>query len=82
LPGHLPGPIPRPPSRSRASSPVAQAVLTPEDLEQFRAVSPEYNRLGFASQIAFVRWDPRFPAQHSFAVIDELLIFTGAQLGR
>jgi hypothetical protein len=26
--------------------------------------------------------DPRFPAQHPFEVIDELLAFTGAQLGR
>ena len=40
------------------------------------------NRLGLTYQIAFVRLTNRFPAQHPFEVIDELLGFTGAQLGR
>jgi hypothetical protein len=82
FPGHLPWLIPRPPYRSRASRPVAQAALTTEDLEQGEPCRRSDNRLGFAYQIAFVRWDPRSPAQHSFAIIDELPIFTGAQLGR
>ena len=60
---------------------IAQAALTPEDLEQVEQRRRDYNRLGFAYQIAFVRLTNRFPAQHPFEVVDELLAFTGAQLG-
>jgi Domain of unknown function (DUF4158) len=60
---------------------IAQATLTPEDLEQVEERRRDYNRLGFAYQIAFVRLTNRFPAQHPFEVVDELLAFTGAQLG-
>jgi hypothetical protein len=73
---------PAAPYRSRASSPVAQAVLTTEDQEQGEPCRRSDNRLGFASQIAFVRLTNRLPAQHPFEDIDELLAFTGAQLGR
>ena len=60
---------------------IAQAALTPADLEQVEQRRRDYNRLGFAYQIAFVRLTNRFPAQHPFEVVDELLAFTGAQLG-
>jgi TnpA family transposase len=60
---------------------IAHAALTPEDLEQVEQCRRDYNRLGFAYQIAFVRLTNRFPAQHPFEVVDELLAFTGAQLG-
>ena len=60
---------------------IAQATLNAEDLEQVEQCRRGYNRLGFAYQIAFVRLVNRFPAQHPFGVIDELLILTGAQLG-
>jgi uncharacterized protein DUF4158 len=60
---------------------IAQATLTSEDLEQVEQRRRDYNRLGFAYQIGFVRLTNRFPAQHPFEVVDELLAFTGAQLG-
>src|SRR5262249_17331758 len=60
---------------------IARAALTPGDLEQVEQPRRADNRLGFAYQIAFVRLTNRFPVQHPFEVVDELLVFTGAQLG-
>ena len=40
-----------------------------------------HNQLGFAYQVGFVRLLNRFPKQEPFEVLDELLLFTGMQLG-
>ena len=57
-----------------------EARLTAEDLEQIRQRRRDYNRLGFAYQLAFVRLLNRFPSQQPFEVIDEILTYVSIQL--
>jgi len=58
-----------------------QAALNDGDLAEVRRCRQDYNRLGFAYQLGFVRLLNRFPQQQPFEVIDELLVYTGVQLG-
>ena len=69
---------------------IEKASLTSEDMEQINQCRRNYNRLGFAYQIGFVRLVNRFPlagvavsnfpTQHPFEIIDDLLTFTSVQL--
>lgn len=56
------------------------ASLTTEDLRKVKACRRVHNQLGFAYQVGFVRLLNRFPTQHPFELIEELLTFTGVQL--
>ena len=64
-----------------------QAQLTREDLEQIRQCRRDYNSLGFAYQLAFVRLFNRFPQasgqpdRQPLEIIDELLTYVSIQLG-
>ena len=59
---------------------IEQASLTSEDMEQINQCRHNYNRLGFAYQIGFVRLLNQFPTPNPFEIIDELLTFTSVQL--
>ena len=59
---------------------IDKASLTSEDLEQINQCRRNYNRLGFAYQIGFVRLLNQFPTPNPFEIIDELLTFTSVQL--
>lgn len=57
------------------------AKLTPEDIKVIYQCRRDYNRLGFAYQLAFVKLAARFPAQQPFELDDELLTYVvSAQL--
>ena len=58
-----------------------EATLSDRDLGEVRKCRRPQNRLGFAYQLSFVRVLNRFPAQHPFEVIDELVEFAAVQLG-
>lgn len=56
------------------------AKLTDEDLQQVNQCRRAYNRLGFGYQIGFVRLLNRFPTQHPFEILDDLLTFVSLQV--
>ncbi len=58
-----------------------KAALSDADLVEVQRCRQDHNRLGFAYQLGFVRLLNRFPQQKPFEVIDELLVYTGVQLG-
>jgi TnpA family transposase len=59
---------------------VREASLTEADLAEVDKCRRDYNRLGFAYQIGFVRLFSRFPDQQPLEVCDELLSFVAMQL--
>src|SRR4051812_39282865 len=59
---------------------VREASLTAADLAEVDKCRRDYNRLGFAYQIGFVRLFSRFPDQQPLEVCDELLSFVAMQL--
>jgi len=59
---------------------VREASLTETDLVELTKCRRDYNRLGFAYQIGFVRLFSRFPAQQPLEICDELLSFIAVQL--
>ncbi len=65
------------PSRSQL---LTQSTLTAEDWEEINQCRRDYNRLGFAYNLAFVKLNNRFPQQQPFEIMDDLLTFTAAQL--
>ena len=58
-----------------------RATLDAVDLAEVQGCRRAHNPLGFAYQVGFVRLLNRFPKQEPFEVLDELLLFTGMQLG-
>ena len=68
-----------PPSFSRGQL-FREASLTEADLAEVGKCRRDYNRLGFAYQIGFVRLFGRFPDQQPLEVCDELLSFVAMQL--
>ena len=60
---------------------IEKASLTEQDFVEIRQRRRSYNRLGFAYQIGFVKLLNRFPSQQPLEIVDELLLFTGLQLG-
>ena len=58
-----------------------RATLDAVDLAEVQGCRRAHNQLGFAYQVGFVRLLNRFPKQQPFEVLDELLLFTGMQLG-
>ena len=58
-----------------------RATLDAVDLAEVQDCRRAHNQLGFAYQVGFVRLLNRFPKQELFEVLDELLLFTGMQLG-
>ena len=58
-----------------------QAALEAVDLAEVQGCRRAHNQLGFAYQVGFVRLLNRFPKQEPSEVLDELLLFTGMQLG-
>jgi hypothetical protein len=68
-----------PPSFSRGQL-FREASLTEADLAEVARCRRDYNRLGFAYQIGFVRLFGRFPDQQPLEVCDELLSFVATQL--
>ena len=60
---------------------IEQATLSKEDLYEISQCRRNYNCLGFAYQIGFVRLENRFPIQHPFEVMDDLLQFVSVQIG-
>ena len=58
-----------------------RTTLDAGDLEEVHRCRRAHNQLGFAYQVGFVRLLNRFPKQEPFEVLDELLLFTGVQLG-
>ena len=59
---------------------VREASLTETDLVELTKCRRDYNRLGFAYQIGFIRLLSRFPAQQPLEICDELLSFIAVQL--
>ena len=59
---------------------IRAASLTEADLVEIAKCRRDYNRLGFAYQIGFVRLFSRFPAQQPLEMCDELLSFIATQL--
>ena len=70
----------KPHSYSRAQL-VYEASLTKQDAEALAQCRGDYNRLGFAYQLGFVRLHNRFPTQQPLEINEELLGFTAMQLG-
>ncbi len=60
---------------------IEQATLSKGDLQETSKCRRDYNRLGFAYQIGFVRFQNRFPVQSPFEVMDDLLQFISVQIG-
>jgi len=60
---------------------IEQATLSKEDLHEVFQCRRDYNRLGFAYQIGFVRLKNFFPEQSHLEVIDDLLQFIATQTG-
>ena len=58
-----------------------KATLSDDDLAEVHRCRRNHNRLGFAYQMGFVKLLGRFPKQQPLEMIDELLVFTGVQLG-
>ena len=58
-----------------------RATLDAVDLAEVQGCRRAHNQLGFAYQVGFVRLLNHFPKQEPFEVLDELLLFTGMQLG-
>src|SRR3954462_7858678 len=59
---------------------VREATLTEADLAEIARCRRDHNRLGFASQVGFVRLFSRFPTQQPLEICDELLSFVALQL--
>ena len=57
-----------------------QAQFSPEDVARIMQCRGEHNRLGFAYQLAFVRFFNRFPAQQPLEVEEDILAFASVQL--
>ena len=58
-----------------------RATLDAVDLAEVQGCRRAHNQLGFAYQVGSVRLLNRLPKQQPFEVLDELLLFTGMQLG-
>ena len=58
-----------------------RTTLDAVDLAEVHRCRRAHNQLGFAYQVGFVRLLNRFPQQEPFEVLDELVLFTGVQLG-
>jgi hypothetical protein len=57
-----------------------QAQFSAEDITRIMQCRGEHNRLGFAYQLAFVRFFNRFPAQEPLEIEEDILTFTSVQL--
>jgi len=60
---------------------IEQATLSKDDMYEVSQCRREYNRLGFAYQIGFVRLRNRFPVQSPFEILEDLLQFISVQTG-
>ena len=60
---------------------IEQATLSKDDMYEVSKCRRDYNRLGFAYQIGFVRLRNRFPVQSPFEILDDLLQFVSVQTG-
>jgi len=60
---------------------IEQATLSKDDMYEVSKCRRDYNRLGFAYQIGFVRLRNRFPIQSPFEILDDLLQFVSVQTG-
>ena len=58
-----------------------RTTLDAVDLEEVHRCRRAHNQLGFASHVGVVRLLNRVPKQEPFEVLDELVWFTGVQLG-
>ena len=58
-----------------------KASLTEADLEEVARCRRPHNQLGFGYQVGFVHLLNRFPKQDPLELVEELLLFTGVQLG-
>lgn len=54
--------------------------FTPQDIQAIKQKRRDYNRLGFAYQLAYVRLTNRFPTQQSMEFLPDLLTYLGVQL--
>jgi len=54
--------------------------FSPKDIREIGQRRRDYNRLGFAYQLAFVRLANRFPAQQPMEILSEVLDYVGVQL--
>ena len=59
---------------------VWEGELSAEDMTKIKKRRRDYNRLGYAYQLAFVRLASRFPAQQPLEIDRELLTYVGMQL--
>ncbi len=59
---------------------LSQTQYSAEDIARITQCRGEYNRLGFAYQLAFVRILNRFPAQEPLEIIEEILVYASVQL--
>lgn len=57
------------------------ATLSKKDIQKAFEFQVSHYSLGYAYQLAFVRLKNRFPTQHPFEIVDELLEFISAQVG-
>lgn len=60
---------------------IEQATLSKDDMYEVSKCRRDYNRLGFAYQMGFVRLRNRFPVQSPFEILDDLLQFVSVQTG-
>lgn len=58
-----------------------KAKLTEFDLLEVYRCRREHNRLGFAYQLGFAKLTGRLPKMEPLEIVDELVLFTSAQLG-
>ena len=58
-----------------------RAALSAADMAEVNRCRRDHNRLGFAYQLGFVKLTGRLPKQEPLERIDELVTFTGVQLG-
>ena len=58
-----------------------RAALSAADMVEVNRCRRDHNRLGFAYQLGFVRLTGRLPKQEPLELIDELVTYTGVQLG-
>jgi len=59
---------------------VREGKFSAEDMTEIKKRRRDYNRLGYAYQLAFVRLASRFPAQQPLEIDRELLTYVGMQL--
>ena len=59
---------------------LSQAQFSAEDITSIMQCRGEHNRLGFAYQLAFVRFFNRFPTQEPLEIEEDILAFASVQL--